>query len=225
MKILTAPSVLACNMLKIGDEINRASASGADMIHADVMDGIYVPNISFGFDVIKSIASITSLPIDAHMMTAAPGKYIEKLHECGADIVSFHNDAAADEDEVRRILSDIKRCDMKCALALRPIFSADTVLPYLDILDMVLVMTVEPGFGGQSFMGDMLDKIKVIREYIDRCGRDIRIEVDGGINDETAALCAAAGADTFVVGTASFRATDMKAALDKIKSSAEYASR
>lgn len=225
MKILTAPSVLACDMLRIGDEINKAAAAGADMIHADVMDGIYVPNISFGFDVIKSIASITSLPIDAHMMTAVPGKYIGKLRECGADIVSFHNDAVADENEVRRILEDIKRCDMKCALALRPAFSAETVLPYLDILDMVLVMTVEPGFGGQSFMHDMLDKIKTIRDYIDASDREVRIEVDGGINVDTAALCAAAGADTFVVGTASFRSPNMRAALDGIKASAWDAAR
>lgn len=225
MKILTAPSVLACDMLRIGDEINKATAAGADMIHADVMDGIYVPNISFGFDVIKSIASITSLPIDAHMMTAAPGEYIEKLRDCGADMISFHNDAVADENEVRRILEDIKRCHMKCALALRPVFSAETVLPYLDILDMVLVMTVEPGFGGQSFMGDMLDKIKTIRSYINGSGRDIRIEVDGGINADTAALCSEAGADTFVVGTASFRAPDMRTALNGIKASAERAAK
>ena len=225
MKILTAPSVLACDMLRIGDEINKAAAAGADMIHADVMDGIYVPNISFGFDVIKSIASITSLPIDAHMMTAAPGKYIENLRDCGADIVSFHNDATLDETEVRRILESIKRCDMKCALALRPAFPAETVLPYLDILDMVLVMTVEPGFGGQSFMVNMLDKIRDIRGYIKESGRDIRIEVDGGINAETAALCSAAGADTFVVGTASFRAPDMRTALDSIKASAEDSAR
>ncbi|MBR2848373.1 MAG: ribulose-phosphate 3-epimerase [Clostridia bacterium] len=220
-KILTSPSILACDFLHLEDEIRRAVASGADLLHADVMDGMFVPNMSFGFDVIRLIHGITDVPLDVHMMTSAPQKYIEVLRDTGAAIVTIHNDIGLSDEELIEALKKIRECGMKPAISLRPKIPAESVFPLLPYVDMVLVMTVEPGFGGQKFMADMLPKIAAIRKEIDRQGRDIDIQVDGGINEENAARTAAAGANVFVVGTASFRAPDMKAALDGVKAAAE----
>lgn len=211
MIMKTAPSILAADMLKVGEEMIRAESSGANMLHADVMDGVYVPNISFGFDFIKAVRSVSNLPIDAHMMTVCPGKYINELKAAGADIVTVHHDIG-DASEVKQILADIRAAGMKAAIALRPKFPASDIEKFLPYIDMALVMTVEPGFGGQSFMSDMLPKIREIREM----APTLDIQVDGGINAQTAALCAEAGANIFVVGTASFRAPDMAKALSDI---------
>ncbi len=219
MKILTSPSIFASDLLNIGDEIKRTEAAGADMIHFDVMDGVYVPNISIGFGILKAVRSATVLPIDVHMMTVRPEAYIEVLSEAGADIVTVHNDIG-DEDKIKTILMDIRSYGMMAAVALKPGNPAEEVLPYIDDVDMILVMTVEPGFSGQSFM-DMTDKIRKIKEYIG--DRLISIQVDGGINTETVKKCAEAGANVFVVGNASYKAPDMKKALSDIKTAAEGA--
>ena len=217
MKILTTPSLFACDLLNIGAEVKRTEESGADMIHFDVMDGVYVPNISIGFGILKAVRSVTNLPIDVHMMTVKPEAYIDVLSKSGADIVTIHNDIA-DEEKIKTILMDIRSYGMMAAIALKPGVPAEAVLPYIDSVDMILCMTVEPGFSGQSFM-DMTDKIKKVKEYIG--DRTISIQVDGGINAETAAKCAAAGANIFVVGNASYKAPDMKKALSDIKEAAE----
>lgn len=216
MKILTSPSIFACDLLNIGKEIERTEKAGAEMIHFDVMDGVYVPNISIGFGLLKAIRSATDLPIDVHMMTVRPEAYIGVLSESGADIVTIHNDIG-DEDKIKTILMDIRSYGMMAAIALKPGIPAEAVLPYIDDVDMILVMTVEPGFSGQSFI-DMTDKIAKVKEYIGE--RPISIQVDGGINAETAAKCAAVGANVFVVGNASYKAPDMKKALDDIKKAA-----
>lgn len=210
-----APSVLACDMLHLEDEIRRADEAGADMIHCDVMDGIYVPNISFGFDVIAGIRRVTKLPLDVHMMTVAPEKYLDRLQEIGADIVTVHNDSRDGHPELT--LREIRERGMKCALAISPKIPAEAVFPYLDEVDMILVMSVEPGFGGQKFHPEAADKILVIREELDRRGLDTPIEVDGGINVVTAAVVRSAGADVLVAGTSSFRSPDMKAALSAMR--------
>lgn len=219
MKILTSPSIFACDLLNIEKEIKRTEESGADMIHFDVMDGVYVPNISIGFGILKAIRSITNLPIDVHMMTVKPEAYIGVLSESGADIVTVHTDIG-DEEKIKTILMDIHSYGMMAAVALKPGVPAEAVLPYLDSVDMILVMTVEPGFSGQSFI-DMTEKIKRVRDYIGTL--PISIQVDGGINAETAAKCAAAGANVFVVGNASFKSPDMKKTLADIKSAATCA--
>lgn len=220
MNILTAPSLFAADLSRIADEVKRTEEAGADIIHFDVMDGVYVPNISIGFEMLKAVRALTKLPIDVHMMTVRPQDYLERLAECGADIVSIHNDIA-DVDTVRNILNDIHSFGMMSAIALKPNASADAVLPFLDAVDMILVMTVNPGFSGQKFM-DMSDKIRMIREYI---GKDsVSIEVDGGINAETARICAAAGANVFVAGSSAYSAPSMKDALSAIKSAALCAS-
>ena len=215
MSVLIAPSILACDMLKVGKEMKRAEAAGADWLHADVMDGVYVPNISFGFDFIKAAKSAVGIPVDVHMMTVCPQQYIKELKACGADSVTIHHDIVPETDIIKA-LWEIKNEGMRAAVALRPKFPASDIAPFLPYIDMALVMTVEPGFGGQKFMSDMLPKISAIREM----SPAIDIQVDGGINAETASLCAEAGANVFVVGTASFRAPDMKEAIDKIRLSA-----
>lgn len=223
MKILTSPSVLACDFLHLEDEIRRADAAGSDWLHCDVMDGMFVPNMSFGFDTIRAIDTVSDLPLDVHMMTCVPQNYLDALKNAGADIVTIHNDIGLSDEELHEVLKNIHARGMKAAMSLKPKFPAETVFPFLEELDMVLIMTVEPGFGGQKFMPDMLDKIAAVRRKAIEMGRDIDIQVDGGINAANAALAAASGANIFVVGTASFRAPDMKAALDDVKKAAEDA--
>lgn len=218
MKVLTSPSIFAADLMHLEDEIKKTVNSGADMIHFDVMDGVYVPNISLGFDFLKSIRKTTDLPIDVHMMTVRPEAYIDLLSAAGADIVTIHSDIA-DEDKIKTMLMDIRSYGMMAAIALKPAVPAEKILPYIDMVDMVLVMTVEPGFSGQSFM-DMSDKIKKVKEYIG--DKPISIQVDGGINPETAKICAAAGANVFVCGSAAYRSNDMKKTLDDVKNSAMY---
>ncbi len=220
MKILTAPSIFASDLLHLEDEIKKTEAAGADMIHFDVMDGVYVPNISLGFEFLRAIRKCTDLPIDAHMMTVRPEAYFEILAKYGADIVTVHNDIA-DEEKIKTMLMDIHSYGMMAAVALKPGVPAEAVLPYLDMVDMILIMTVEPGFSGQSFM-DMSDKIRKVKDYIGNM--PISIQVDGGINPQTAAICAAAGANVFVCGSAAYNSPDMGKTLDGIKSAAMCAS-
>ncbi len=220
MKIKMSPSLLACDFLHLADEVKRAEKAGCDMLHCDVMDGIYVPNISFGFDIIKKIHSITSLPLDVHMMTAAPQKYIDVLCESGAASVTIHSDVLT-KAQLTETLKHIRSLGMKSALSLKPMCPASDVFDLVEYCDMILVMTVEPGFGGQKFMTSMLPKIREIRDYLDKNKPECEIEVDGGVGESTIADSAEAGANVFVVGTASFKSADMGAALDKMAAVAE----
>lgn len=212
MKTKTSPSLLAADFLHLADEVKKAEAAGADMLHCDVMDGVYVPNISFGFDIISKINKITSLPLDVHMMTCCPHKYLDVLKESGADIITIHSDYA-EKELVINTLKRIREMGIKPAVSLKPGRPAEDAYDFVPYVDMILVMTVEPGFGGQKFMADMLPKIKKLREYLDSNNPECEIQVDGGISKDTIGVCAEAGANVFVVGTASFRAEDMGAAL------------
>lgn len=220
MKIKTSPSLLAADFLNLKNEIKRAEESGADMLHCDIMDGIYVANISFGFSILSQIHSITSLPLDVHMMTAAPQKYIDVLKESGADSITFHTDVM-EHDELLEVLKYIKSLGMKAAVALKPKCPAEDAYDFVPYCDMVLIMTVEPGFGGQRFMEDMLPKIEKLRAYLDENKPDCDIQVDGGIGNDSIAKASRAGANIFVIGTASFRSPDMKAAIEGLKEIAE----
>ena len=224
MEMLIAPSLLAADFLRLGEEIRRAEASGADLLHCDVMDGVYVPNISFGFSVLEPIAKIACLPLDVHMMTVCPDRYVDKLAKIGAASVTVHSDAM-DPERTAETLRAIRSSGMKAAVALSPKRPASELLPFIELIDMALVMTVEPGFGGQSFMADMMPKVGEVRGLLDRYNPSCRIQVDGGIASGTIGAAASAGADVFVVGTASFRSEDMSGAVSSLRRAAEDAVR
>ena len=207
MKIKTSPSLLAADFLHLENEIRRAEDAGADMLHCDVMDGIYVPNISFGFDIISKISKITDLPLDVHMMTAAPQKYIDFLKKSGADSITLHTDVMP-RDELIETLKYIASLGMKTAVSLRPKCPASDCFDFVPYCDMILVMTVEPGFGGQSFMEDMMPKVEATRNYIEKHGLTCEVEVDGGINPTTAVTAINAGANVLVAGSDVFKAAN-----------------
>lgn len=216
MKI--APSILSCDFAVMGEETKRMENAGADYIHLDVMDGHFVPNITFGAPVIKAIRPYSALPFDVHLMIDHPYDYIDDFADAGADIITFHVESKSD---IKATIDKIKEKGIKPGLVIKPKTPASAVFPYLKDIFMVLVMTVEPGFGGQSFMEDMLPKLREIRAEAERQGADILLELDGGINDKTIAKAAAAGGDICVSGTGVFKAPDAKQAIETLKALCE----
>lgn len=212
MEIKIAPSVLAADYANLEKELKKCS--GAQYIHLDVMDGHFVPNISIGAPVIKALKAVTDVPFDVHLMISEPLKYIEDFADAGADLICFHIES---ESDTQKTINKILDCGCRAALAIKPKTPANAVFPYLDKLSMVLVMTVEPGFGGQSFMADMMPKIKEIRA----AAPDMDIEVDGGINPETIKTAAKAGANVFVAGSAVFNSKDPQETITMLKENAK----
>ncbi len=197
-----APSILSADFARLGEEVRALEAAGADWIHVDVMDGHFVPNITIGPAVVKAIRPHTHLPLDVHLMIAPADGFLDAFAEAGADIITIHPEAGP---HVHRTIQRIKALDKLAGVSLNPGTPAKMLDYLLDSVDLVLVMSVNPGFGGQSFIESQLGKIEAIRRMIDKSGRDIRLEVDGGIDMGTAPRAVAAGADVLVAGTATFR--------------------
>lgn len=218
--IKISPSILSSDFANLESELNAIAEAGADLAHVDVMDGHFVPNITIGIPVVKSLKKVSRIPLDVHLMISDPLKYAEDFAKAGADIITFHIESDSD---AWKTIDVIRKNGAKAAISLKPATPAEAVFPYLESLDMVLVMTVEPGFGGQSFMADMLPKIEAIRARCNELGLDTDIQVDGGIDGETAKKVAAAGANVLVAGSAVFKHQDYSLPISAIrKSGKEY---
>lgn len=211
---LVAPSLLAADFARLGEEVKAVAAAGADWLHLDIMDGHFVPNISFGPAVVKALRKHCALPFDVHLMIAPADPYLAAFADAGADLITLHPEAGP---HLHRSLQTIRALGKKAGVVLNPGTPASAVEPVLDLCDLILVMTVNPGFGGQSFIPTMLPKIAALRAMIDATGRDIRLEVDGGVTAATAPAILEAGADVLVAGTAVFGAPDYAAAIAAIR--------
>ncbi len=212
--IKISPSILACDFTKLGEEIESIRLGGAEMAHLDVMDGIFVTNISFGLPVIESIRKSTSMFLDVHLMITKPERYIERFIDAGADLVTFHIEATDCPD---KCIEMIKSKGKLAAISVKPNTPVEDIYPYLDRCDMILVMTVEPGYGGQALIPECLEKVKKLKAEIDKRGLAIDIQVDGGINEKNASDAKAAGANVLVAGSAVFKYEDRKSAIDKLR--------
>ena len=215
--ILVSPSILSANYAHLGEDLEELNRASADWIHCDVMDGLFVPNISFGPKVIQDIRPYSSLPFDVHLMIMHPLRYVREFAAAGADLLTIHYEACEDASEIQQTLRAIRSCGKRCGFSLKPNTAIREITPFLDQLDLVLVMSVEPGFGGQAFLPGSLEKIEQLKAFREQHGYEYLIEVDGGINLETAPLARKAGADVVVAGSAVFRAENKGLRIRQLK--------
>lgn len=214
--IKIAPSILSADFANLERDIRKVSDGGADYLHVDVMDGIFVPNITIGIPVVKSIRAVTDMVMDVHLMIDRPVRYVEGFCKAGADIVTVHVEADTEEN-IRKALELIRACGKKAGVVVKPKTPAEAVLPFLSLCDMILVMTVEPGFGGQSFMADMMPKLRTIRGYIDEKKPDCELEVDGGVAPGTCKTVIENGANVLVAGSAVYGAADIPGRIRELR--------
>ena len=215
---IVSPSVLASDFSQLGAEIKRVEKAGASYVHLDIMDGHFVPNISFGAPVVASARKKTSIIFDVHLMITNPKRYVDDFLRAGADIITFHYES---DDEPSDVIQYIKSKEARVGMAIKPATPAEAVYPFLEALDMVLVMTVEPGFGGQKMIPETIEKVRAIRTYANERGIKIDVQVDGGINNDNLKLATEAGANVIVAGSAVFNAPRAKDVIDKMKKTAE----
>ena len=202
-----APSILSADFANLERDIRNIEENGADFVHVDIMDGIFVPNISIGIPVVKAIRPVTKLPLDVHLMIDRPIRYVEEFVKAGADFVTIHVEADQPQNTLAA-LDKIHELGCKAGIVLKPKTPAEAAIPYLEMCDMVLVMSGEPGFGGQSFMADMMPKVAKLKEWLADINPDCLIEVDGGVDAKTHTVCKEAGANVLVAGSAYFKASD-----------------
>lgn len=214
--IKVAPSILSADFARLGADVDECLNGGADYIHFDVMDGEFVPNISIGIPVLKSLRKYTDGFIDVHLMIDRPARYVDAFISSGADLLTFHVESD-NQDGIQKAIHRTKELGKKCGLSIKPNTNASAILPFIDQLDLILVMTVEPGFGGQSFMFDMLPKIRELSQYIHDNNLDCELEVDGGIDLKTAPLVKEAGANVLVAGSAIFRESDRASIIQQLR--------
>ena len=211
-----APSILSADFANLERDIHDIEVNGADWVHVDVMDGIFVPNITIGMPVVKALRKVTNLPLDVHLMIDRPIRYVEEFVKAGADWLTIHIEADQPQNTLEA-LDQIRALGCKAGIVLKPRTPAEAAIPYLEKCDMILVMTVEPGFGGQKFMADQMDKIRRLRKMLESVNPGCVIEVDGGVDAVTCALCKEAGAEVLVAGSAYFKAADRAAIVKTIQ--------
>ena len=204
---ILSPSILSADYMHFHEDMDKTKADGAKWLHVDIMDGHFVPNLSFGYSWVKAMRKITDLTLDVHLMIDTPIKYAKEFCEAGSDYLTIHVEADTEEN-IHKTIDLIRSMGVKPGVVVKPKTPAEAVLPFLDKIDMVLVMTVEPGFGGQKFMADMMPKLKKLREMLDEVNPDCHLEVDGGVDLQTGEICKENGADVLVAGSAFFGAAD-----------------
>ena len=211
-KVIISPSILSADFANLENDIKKVEIAGADWIHVDVMDGHFVPNITIGVPVVKSLRKVTDLPLDVHLMIETPEKYIDAFIASGSDIITVHYEACV--DKLEEVISKVKTAKKLIGVSIKPNTPPEVLLPYLDKIDMVLIMTVEPGFGGQKFMQNCADKIPFVRKH---APENLIIQVDGGINAETAKICTQFGANSLVAGNYVYKSDDITQAIKSLR--------
>ena len=214
-KIKIAPSILSADFSKMGEEVKSLETCGADVVHCDVMDGVFVDNITFGIKMVEDLRKITTLPLDCHLMIVHPEKYVERFAKAGADIITVHWEAC--QDNLKEVLELIKSTGVKCGAVINPDTPVEKIKDVIPMCDMVLVMSVFPGFGGQKFIPEALDKLRQVKAIISACGKEIDLEIDGGVTEENVQAIKDAGANVIVAGSTVFKATDRADIIQKLK--------